>query len=592
MDWIIFLVLSVLCLITSIILSVFRGKTINGSRSRTLFIGVVVSAVLLFIPVYMNTFKLTDCGIFETVLIAVHNMIRLFIVDGEFEFVVRNLPEDPMIFRCYSVMFAILFVLAPVLTFGFVLSFFKNASAYRRYISNYGNDVYVFSSLNEKSFVLAKSLYDGNKKRLIVFTDVFEKEEEEGYELIEKARQIGAICFKKDIATVNFALHSKKAKISLFAIGEDHSENIGQALKLIEKFKYRDNTDLYVFSTQVEAELLLSSAIRDMTDNIKIKVRRINEVRSLINRNLYENGYEMIFKSAYDDGSDVKKINALVVGMGQHGTEMIKSLSWFCQMTGYLPEINAFDVDSDADQKFISLCPELMAYNGRTDVKGDAAYTINIHPGINVLSASFDRIVASLSRVTYVFVALGNDEMNISVAVKLRTIFERMGYSPVIQAVVYNSDKKEALTGITNFKGQSYDVDFIGDMNSSYSEAVILDSDVEEEALKRHLMWGQEDEFWRFDYNYKSSVASAIHRKMKLLCGVPGADKAPADRTEPELWNLRILEHCRWNAYMRSEGYVYGGTVEKSGRNDLAKKHNCLVPFDELPLKEQEKDDD
>jgi hypothetical protein len=43
---------------------------------------------------------------------------------------------------------------------------------------------------------------------------------------------------------------------------------------------------------------------------------------------------------------------------------------------------------------------------------------------------------------------------------------------------------------------------------------------------------------------------------------------------------------------MRSEGYVYGGTVERSGRNDMAKMHNCLVPFEQLPYEEQIKDDD
>ena len=77
-----------------------------------------------------------------------------------------------------------------------------------------------------------------------------------------------------------------------------------------------------------------------------------------------------------------------------------------------------------------------------------------------------------------------------------------------------------------------------------------------------------------------------------MLCGMPGIEKEPTERLEKELWDLRILEHRRWNAYMRAEGYVYGGTVEKEGRNDLAKTHNCLVPFDMLPLKEQEKDDD
>ena len=79
---------------------------------------------------------------------------------------------------------------------------------------------------------------------------------------------------------------------------------------------------------------------------------------------------------------------------------------------------------------------------------------------------------------------------------------------------------------------------------------------------------------------------------MKILCGIPGIEKKPAERTEQELWPIRVLEHSRWNAYMRSEGYVYSGSTEKSTRNDLAKMHHCLVPFYELPLKEQEKDED
>lgn len=79
---------------------------------------------------------------------------------------------------------------------------------------------------------------------------------------------------------------------------------------------------------------------------------------------------------------------------------------------------------------------------------------------------------------------------------------------------------------------------------------------------------------------------------MKILCKITGAEKAAAERTEQERSELRRLEHRRWNAYMRSEGYVYGGTVEKSGRNDLAKTHNCIVPFDALPIVEQKKDDD
>ena len=136
-------------------------------------------------------------------------------------------------------------------------------------------------------------------------------------------------------------------------------------------------------------------------------------------------------------------------------------------------------------------------------------------------------MISNLPQITYIFVALGKDGKNISTAMKLRSLLLRKGYEPVIHAVVYNSNKKETLTGITNFKNQEYKIDFIGDMKTTYSEKVILYSDVEKEALKRHMKWGEEKAFWQFDYNYKSSMASAIHRKMKALCQIQGIEKAP-----------------------------------------------------------------
>ena len=338
--------------------------------------------------------------------------------------------------------------------------------------------------------------------------------------------------------------------------------------------------------------MLVANAFNSDDDDIKIKVRRVNEVNSLVMRNLYDNGFEKIFKSAYDDGSGIKKINAVIVGMGLLGTEMTKALSWFCQMDGYLLEINAFDLNESTEDKFVSQCPELMKFSGRLDVEGESRYTINIHYGIDVEDVTFDRLIISLPRTTYVFVALGEDEKNIAAAVKLRRLFERMNCNPQIQAIVNTADKNKALVGITNFKGQAYNIDFIGDTESSYSEKVILHSDIEAEALERHLKWGKKSEFWKYDYNYKSSMASAIHKKMKILCGVTGIEKKFENRTEEEILNLRILEHKRWNAYMRSEGYIFGGTVEKKGRNDLAKMHNCLVPFNELLPSDQIKDDD
>ena len=44
-------------------------------------------------------------------------------------------------------------------------------------------------------------------------------------------------------------------------------------------------------------------------------------------------------------------------------------------------------------------------------------------------------------------------------------------------------------------------------------------------------------------------------------------------------------EHRRWNAYMRTEGYVYNKT-----RDDIAKTHPSLIVFDDLSQAEKDKD--
>lgn len=594
-----YLILGALCLLGFSIYALIKLKMkYKAGRlldpTRILFMGIILTSLILFLPIYNSTFSENDkCGPFHIFFLSVHNMIRLFVVDGDFDIITKNVPQDPAwVYVAYTGLMSILFVLAPILTFGFVMSFFKNASAYKNYFYHYNSNVYIFSKLTEKSLALAEDLHKKPEGRFFVFTEVLENEEGKNYDLVEKARALGAVCFKNDIVGINFSFHNKNREINFFVIGEDETENVNQALKLINKIGGRKNTNLYVFSAQMETEILLAQAYNDYGGTQNIKVRRINNVQSLVLRNLYENGYEKIFQPAYDDGTGVKKINAVVVGMGQHGTEMTKALSWFCQMDGYLAEIHALDLDDRAEEKFTSQCPELMKFSGKLDIEGDAKYTIRIHSGMDVDTISFDNLIASLPETTYVFVALGNDEKNISTAVKLRMIFERLGIKPVIQAVIYNSDKKEALKDAENYNGGRYNIDFVGDIKTSYSENVVLGSDVEKQALQRHMQWGEERKFWQYNYNYKSSVASAIHKKMKIECGIPGIEKTPKDRTKEELWAIRTLEHCRWNAYMRSEGYVYSGSIEKSTRNDLAKKHHCLVPFKDLPLKEQEKDDD
>ena len=78
--------------------------------------------------------------------------------------------------------------------------------------------------------------------------------------------------------------------------------------------------------------------------------------------------------------------------------------------------------------------------------------------------------------------------------------------------------------------------------------------------------------------------------KARIHCDIPGADKKEADLTEAERNIIEVLEHKRWNAYMRSEGYIFSGSKDKSSRNDLAKMHHDLVDFESLSDEDKRKD--
>ena len=567
----------------SVSILIIVGSGVIANRRKyvfyMLFGGVFISSVFMFLPLYLEMFQMQDFSVAKALLLSIQNTIRLFVVDGDFSFVVEYTENLKGWLRAwYQLLFALLFVVTPVLTSGLVLSFFKNVSAYILYWLHFFSDAYIFSELNEKSIELAKDLKKNEKKRLIVFTEVYDANDELSYELLEQAKNIGIIAFKKDVTTIKFDFHSKKRKLTFFQMGEDEAENVRQSLALIKCYQKRENTEIFVFAQNVESELVFSA-----TECGMVKVRRINETRALINRFLYNEGIK-IFRGAKDG-----KISAVVVGMGGHGFEMTRALPWFCQMDGYEIHVNAFDVDSQVSSHFHRQCPELMdsKHNGDFTTEGEAHYEVKIHARVDVWSDELLNELYKLDEITYIFIALGDDESNIRMATELRTEFEKRGIHPQIDAIVCDATKIHALNGIKNYSGQEFDVYFIGDRKESYSEEVILDSDVEEAALARHLKWGKEEDFWKYEYNYRSSIASAIHRKMKIECGIPGADQLPEEREESARQALRVLEHRRWNAYMRAEGFTY---AEK--RNNLAKTHNCLVPFAELSEKDREKDDD
>lgn len=562
MGLLIVLIVSVAILVCGVIQ--FLQSTIKLKKSekglKELTLALFCASVVIFLPVYSDMFRLDGGKLVKVILLSIHNTIRLFIVDGEYTIISDFIGQDRgAVDTMYGIVAAVYFVLSPVLTFGFVLSFFKNFNARKKFLLGYSKDVFIFSELNEKTLALAKSLIEGNEKRLIIFNDVYENIGEQNCENIDAARGMGAILFQEDILVSNYSIHSKKASMYFFIAGENESENISHAMQLIPKYRDTENTHLILFSAGVETDVITGH-----TDKGRMKVRCIDPSRALIENYLYEYGSELF------DTADNKHVGVLLMGLGRNGSNMLKSLSWFLQMDGYDSRIDAFDIDEKAESRMRADCPELLdeKINGKY-IEDDARYDIRIHSGMDVHGAEFIDCVKEIPDISFIFVSLGNDTENLKAALNMRIQCERMGIHPIIRAIYEGNSLSGYLNEISNFKHQKYDICFMGAVDSMYSEKVVIDSELEEKGLELHSRWDDNAEaFFAYEYNYHSSIAAVIHEKAKNHC--IGDDENP------------VLEHKRWNAYMRSEGYVFGGSTKAEGRNDLGKMHNCLTGYNNL----------
>ena len=551
-----------------------RKKDTFSSAVKTLIIGYAMSLFTLLLPIQLDNFGTDAVGVTKAVLMSLNRTLRSFVLT-DINFMPSTASIGSGLFPAYSVTLMALCFVCPFLTIGYILSFFSKFRTGVRLVWCRSRNLCVFSQLNDHSLALAKDLSLNHPAWRMIFCDVNAPVKGNNGNLTDEAEKLGALCLTKDITTMTFRYHSRKRSVWFFTISSNEQLNTNDALELLAEYRMREHTRIYLFSTLTESHMILSGA-----DPGKVKLRRIDISHCLINRFLYNNG-DQLFYGAADEEGGVKTISAVIVGLGHYGKEMLKSLAWFCQMDGYRLVIDAFDKSSAPARELEAECGDLLdpRYNG-VEAAGEAAYEIRLHTGVEVRSGEFCSMLRSLPHPTFAFVSLGNDSDNIEISAMLRTLFERSGVRPDLYTIIRSSDKKRMLENIENFKRQKYDIHSIGDIPSTFSEKEIISSELEQEALRLHKQWGDEADFWRYEYNYQSSTARAIHLKARSNLSGQAASRSG------------ITEHKRWNAYMRSLGYTYSGSGDPSSRNDLAKLHNDLIPYDQLSASEKLKDED
>lgn len=563
---------------------------------------VFLADILTFIPVCANDIWLNSGNKFGWTRIShvlqilgasLFNSIKLFVVDSDIATSTHFLNEVfaswdnktlVEIFKTYSIA---LYVISPLFTYGILLNMLYNViSNCKLWFWTKGKiKLYIFSELNEKMISLAESIAHKEKESFkkskfkIIFCSVENKYDSSIKQLISKIDCDGFHVVKNTIEEINF---SKNKNVKFFLSGDNEYEKLELATSLLEKYTDKENFRVYLFSNTTQSCILQHSLLPkdDKKDNDnklnqtkpKIKFGIVNEVVSVVNNELYYNGHK-IFKKAQQN--DSKVINIVLVGAGEYGTQMFKTLLWYCQVIGYTINFTLIDEKSTILSEYQVQFPEVDFVSGDSSTKPDKEpnYNVKIYSGIDVKTKEFFDIVSNVNP-TYVFVSLGDDELNLNTAIKLREQAERDKINPIIKLSMRSSRVANKVFGATDHKKNKYNVEPIGDINSAYSYDCIIHEDIEEKAKYQHVVKSKADtEFWSSAYNYQSSFARTMHMKLLVDLGILKPGQSTKGNVE-----LNVLEHERWNAYTRSIGYQYSAT-----RNDLAKVHNYLVPFEELP---------
>ena len=638
----VFGILSFCALIAAVFFAIkaYKGKD-RGKRALTSLhiftLGVFISTVVIFIPVYYVGYDFGDSyTVVRPFLISIHHAFRVFILDGEFD-TIRNAVEGvgtiPHVL--FSVYAGLLYVLAPILTFSNVLSLFKNVKNEIRFSWYKRRPFYVFSELNEKSITLAESIVNDNEdkssndtksiakedkvadntkkmKPVIVFTDVFEQDEEDDYELLLRAHDIRAILLKKDITRLN--TKRKKSYIEFFLIGDNESENTEQAIKLTNINIDSIKRAVYLFSAKQSSGYVLDSLYKGkcvLSEKLEKKIvedaagvlykntlsaedfdfedsfylRRIDNI-ALLPINVLSDRSTVSAVSKAIIGEETKRISLMIIGTGEYGKAFLKTALWLYQQLGYLVEISVLD----KEEKNIIVgriekdCPDLL-FDNEVSTNGDSNYHIRIVSKVDVDSAELGNLFASendrewIKRTQLAIVSLGDDDKNIETAVTLRKLFDQINEidnqsdclkdndeMPLIYSIVYNEKKASNLTGvdgqgIKNYRGKSYHIRFVGSLKDQYSYAVIKKmKDVEKEAVGNHLEWAGQISRLRDIYENPSDNDNSIILEFRK--------KAHAFFKEK---SLKAKENDKEYVYTEEWGDEFLFNKDKDGKADYSR---------------------
>ncbi len=553
------MLLSIICFASGAAYAIYRRKSLNP-----LLFGTAVAVFLIFIS-YRLSNDLVDSAMIPASLF---NTFRVFLFNEDLTFVLEGTSEYRLHLYISS-----MYVVAPVLLIGSIITYILEMSTRAKLLIMRlrAKEIYIFSELNEKSLLLAEDLAHKQERVCSVFAGKPEIIQGELFDLVERSKRCRAILQKSSITELRWLKRMSSKQVSWVLISDDQLLNLQQAIAINEQYKSTHNGTVYVFSEQPEAEMLLDTMAKD-----KLKIRRVNDRQSAV--------FNLFSEQPLYQNCENKKIHILIAGASEIGLECLRTAAWCGQMDGFSLKITCADNDSAAFDKLRLNCPELL----------ESCDIVLRHADLD--SPQLCDLIRDYLSVTYVIVARNSDDSSSQTAINIRSAYERFnfgGHMPMINVYINSPEQAGLISDLTNGQGQSYNLQPFGSNLSIYKTEIVFHSKWEQLALEMHQWLGYDAaDFDAMEYNRKASIAAVVHMQYKLRsAGVASSqDYARYIENPSNLDRQARAEHERWNAYMRSVGYISADLQEaerylksiNNHKNVMALKHSCLIGFDEL----------
>ena len=487
--------------------------------------------------------------------------------------IIDSLLSQGGLSHIYYLILQILFALMPILTVSFILNYVTDLITGVRFRSSIRKEhVHIFSCINNKSEMFAKKLREkGTSKEGIIFASSKDKDS-----------QVKGT--KVDSAITDMHIKNDKKELVFYALSTDLEQNINDGLELIQQYKGYSNVKIYVLCNDKNASLIF-----DSVEKGGIQLEIVNEVERTL--------YNLLDTKPLFENMQDNTISVLIIGCGHVGSEFLREATWCSVMPKINYKATVIDLKANEIKEKINIeAPEFLEN-----------YNINFIEA-DYKSKQMQDFIKKNADINYIMVSMDTDSKNLDASILLREKFMKIHNTmPGIYMWCSNDIKMNQINHMKTWRGLEYNIYAFGSDKDIYYDNKIIDSKFENIARDVHCAYSDKtlsdkektDEYNEYEYNKRSSRASALHIRYKFYSIL--GNQYVSDMKEnqekfkimynDELENLLVnVEHDRWNAYVRSIGYTCASPNEvkkyigyaKKHENTLTKQHPAIVPNEDL----------